>query len=249
MLISLFLLALPLMGNVESTLQEANASVQLGEKATAYEERMSALSHALYLYSQMQSEMSSPALNRVIGDLYFQLGEYSWAVLYYQRTLRDAPNDPRALTHLRMAQQKLGIADSSPAPKQQHALKKLFSALAKQKSFYFWAIILTFLICSLSIWFPYRLIHKMAACSAFALVLLLLNSIVFYYTAPLEGILIAPTGFYRAPDKNQPQLTTVPLFAGSKVDVLQTAADGDWIKIKSSEGLVGFIPSTSFRLI
>lgn len=249
MLIGMIFLALPLVGNLDGLVQEANASLQQGEKATAYEERKDALNHALSLYHVIEQTSPSPSLTRIIGDVYFQLGEYPWAVLYYQRTLKNEPQDPIAVAHLEAARQKLGIADHAPAAKEQNPFVKGFAALAGHDLLLFWAILLTFLACSFAIWLPSPFLRKAAGgCSVIAL-LLLINFTVFYYSAPLEGILIAPTGFYQAPGKNQPQLTSLPLLAGSKVNVLQLSADGEWLRITNDAGLIGYVPASALRLI
>ena len=249
MLIGMIFLALPLVGNLDSMVQEANASLQKGQEATAYEERKEALNHALSLYHVIEETTPSPSLARVIGDIYFQLGEYPWAVLYYQKSLKNGPQDSLAAAHLEIARQKLGIADHAPSAKQQNPFAKGFASLAGRGLLLFWAILLTFLACSLAIWRPSAVLRKVAGgCSVFTL-LLLINFTVFYYSAPLEGILIAPTGFYQAPDKNQPQLTSLPLLAGSKVNVLQLTADGEWLRITDDTGLIGYIPASALRLI
>lgn len=108
-------------------------------------------------------------------------------------------------------------------------------------------IFLAFITCSSTIWFRFSWIRKLAVASAFLLLIFLSNFLFYYYFTPLEGILIKTTGLYRAPDLNQAQLTNQPLLEGSKVEILQMTADGNWLKIANSTGVVGYIPTTSLR--
>jgi tetratricopeptide (TPR) repeat protein len=245
--VALFLV-LPLWGTQEEMLQEANASYQQGENATSFEERRLAFNRALHLFSLLEEKTPSPtpALNRAIGDSYFQLGEYAWAILYYQRAFKTDPHDPLLIDHLSKAQQKLGLPIDSSS--HQDTIKPILK-LSKQYELFFWIFLLTFLICSTLIWFPFSWSFKCAISSIFLLFLSLGGILFSYYSTPIEGILVTSTGFYRAPDWNQPQLTNYPLLAGSKVKILQMTSEGNWLKITNATDLIGYIPTAALRLI
>lgn len=105
---------------------------------------------------------------------------------------------------------------------------------------------LTFLIYSFSIWIPRSFIKKLALGSAILLVCLTSNTLFFYYTSPVEGILIKSTNVYRSPKWNDSQLKAAPILAGSKVQILQMTQDKNWLKIRDSDR-VGYIPTDSLR--
>lgn len=235
----------------EAIVQEANDAALKGEKATTYEERKLALNRALYLYSLAEQEVEAPSssLDRAIGDLYDQLEEYPWSILYYHRALNADPHDTLAADHLEKVRQKMGIPAAAQHPFYQNPFIHILESLTHQYYLMFWIIILVFLCYSLSLWLPLFWIKKITACISVLLALLLANSLFFYYSTPIEGIVIASSGFYRAPDKNEPQLTAHPLLAGTKVTVLQMTSKGEWVKITNSDGLVGYIPSMSLKLI
>lgn len=128
---------------------------------------------------------------------------------------------------------------------EQRALKKD----PLEHNLWFWFCLLTFLICSLAIWFSYRWLRKLAMSCAILVFLGLACLLFLHYFTPLEGILVKSTGFYRAPDEKQPQLTATPLSAGSKVRVLQMTSEKDWLKIEDATGVVGYIPTATLRLI
>ena len=249
-ILALFLI-FPLWSTPEEMLQKANNRYQQAILAKTYEDQKKGFNQALSLYTRLEQEIGSqiPALDQAIADSYFQLGEYAWAILYYHRALKTDPHNSLLLSHLEKSQQKLGITLDSPSTFIQKFLGESLFTLSQQLWLLFSIILFTLLFCSLAIWVSYPWIRKLVLCCVLMIFLMLSNLLFFYYFTPLEGILVTSTGFYRAPDWNQPQLTNLPLLAGSKVRVLQTSSEGDWLKISNSTGLVGYVPTTSLRLI
>lgn len=253
----LFILVLginPLWGNeAAASLQQANALYLKGEQAVTFEQRKQDFNQALSLYHHAEAQMSIiPAdLDSAIGDSYFQLGEYPWAILYYQRALKKDQKNHSVIVQLNKSYEKLGFP---PAPfpfytTTQKLLLEPFLSLPQRFELFFWSAFLTLLISSAVIWFPSTWMKKIAGLSTLILCFLLVNVLFSYYFLPLEGVIVSSTGFYREPDINQPQLTNDPLLAGSKVEVLLTTPKGDWLKITDSSGLVGYVPAMSIRII
>lgn len=237
----------PLWGSqLEETLEKANAYYQKGKQATSFEEQQRAFNQSLFLFNQLERETkgSIPNIHFMLADNYIQLREYPWAILYYQRALKQDPDNPLINSHLENIQKRLGLPTHPPSSFKQG----LFSLLYKS-NLLFWAILITFFTCSAAIWFSYPWIRKMAIISLMLLALLLCQFGFFYYSTPLEGILIHPSGFYRIPDENQSQLTDRPLLAGSKVKILQISENGDWLKIENANDVIGYLPTANLRLI
>ena len=226
--------------------QEADNNYQQGEQTTSYQERKLAFNKALFLlHDLVRKDFSSFNLDQALGDTYFQLGEYAWATLYYQRALKQNGHNVLLSAHLKQAQDKLSIPWIEN--QQLHLLTSLL-ALFRQTFFLWGAIALTFLAFSCAIWLPLSWVRRIAMSCAILTSLLFSNALIFYYSTPLEGILIQSTGFYRAPDQSQPQLTIDPLFSGSKVQILHMTQDGEWLKIKEKRR-IGYIPTHTLRLI
>lgn len=228
---------------IDKNLEEANQSYLQGEKATTFEERKTAFNHALLLYHQVEQTITSPSadLYRALGDTYFQINEYAWAALYYRRALKKEPQDQAAMNHLTLAQEKLGLSPPSISPS---------STILSQKWTVFGGmLLLTFLLTSATLWFSSSLLRHLAKMSLLFLFIPISSLIWFYYFTPLEALIITPTGFYREPRLDQPQLTHAPLLAGTSVFVLQTTDDGEWLKIVNTEGLMGYVPLASLRFI
>jgi len=243
------LLIFPFWGFSNEILEEANASYRQGEQGVTYQERKRAFNQALFLYHSLENQIPplGAPLDLMIGDTYFQFRQYPWAILYYQRALKKDPNNILTLSRLGKAEEKLHLPSSFPSVEQQ-GLRRVIS-LAQRSQWLFWVIFVTFLVCSYAIWVPSWLARTAAYGSAFFLLFLIGNALFAYYFTPLEGVLVQATVFYRAPDKNQPLLTHFPLREGSKVRILQMRPDGEWLKIESSAGSMGYIPAKTLRPI
>lgn len=225
--------------------QKANASYQQGINATSYQERKTAFNQALLLYQKLkQEDLQSADLDQALGDTYFQLGEYAWTILYYQKALKNGSVNALLPAHLKQAEEKLGL----PPLEQKESQIQPFFALAQNTSLLLIAIGVTFLVISCTIWLSFSWLRKLAIGCAIVLSFLLGNALFFYYFSPLEGVLIKTTGLYRAPDWNQPQLTNQPLLAGSKVQILQMTKEDNWLKIEYA-GTIGYIPTDHLRPI
>lgn len=241
-----FLLVLPMWGqSLEEKLQEAQVSYQLGVKATHYQERKLDFNKALFLYHALEKENPYSAdLDQALADTYFQLGEYAWAILYYERALKQGSQNVLLLPHLIQTQEKLGLPPSA----NQINRSGFFFFLSQQVNLLLGATFITFLAFSCLIWFPCSWLRKFSIFCSALLIFLLGNTLFFYYSTPLEGVIIKSSGFYRAPDWNQAQLKNQPLLAGSKVQILQMTEDRNWLKIEDA-GVVGYISTNHLRPI
>jgi tetratricopeptide (TPR) repeat protein len=253
-LFSLFfsLFVFPVWGTTPLFFQEANAYYQMGEKASTFEERRHAFNQALLLYSQAEQQIgtTSATLNHALADSYFQLGEYPWAILYYQRALKQDPRNALLKTLLEEAQQKAGLpVTSHQFTLTQQLLLVPFLSLSQRFEVFFWIALLTFLVYSTAIWLPYVGVQRLATACLILTCLGLVNLAYSYYFTPLEGIVVTTTGLYREPSEQQPQIANDPLLPGTQVHVLQALSDGNWLKIADSTGLIGYVPTSSLRLI
>jgi tetratricopeptide (TPR) repeat protein len=247
-LIHLFtLFYLPLWAETSATpIIEAQRAYQKGLQATTFELREEAFNQALTLYHQLsQSHERSSDLNRAIGDTYFQLEAYPWAILYYQRAIFSSDRDNTLLfNRLNKAYQTLGTP--SPPFNLPH---QSFLPSSTLYQLLFWSILFTLIILSVSIWNISSKLRYAALFSTMIIFLLLGNIVISYYLTPIEGIIVSSTGLYRAPSLGQPQLLEEPLLAGSKVQILQAISNGQWIKITLPSGLVGYVPFENMRII
>jgi hypothetical protein len=242
-----------LWGSTDKELDEANANYNLGEQATTYEAKKTAFNKALLLYSHLEETIKPPSsqLDQAIGDTYFQLGEYPWAILYYQRSLQQNLGQPLLLAQLEKTKKILGLPPDTP--KELHAWVKPLLSFFHRFHLLYLTLFITFVCISCAIWLPLSFIRKTAiACTFLSLVFLGIHGFE-YYSQPLEGILIQTSGFYRAPDKNQAQLTNQPLMGGTRVQIVQMTNHEVWLKIMRGDGTengtMGYVPTENVRPI
>lgn len=232
--------------STEKRMKDAQTYYQKGIQASHYQERKLAFNQALFLYESMKEEVpNSSDLNEALGNLYFELGEYPWAILYYRRALKNNLASSILSSHLIKAQQMLGLASTENQPQKK---KSVFYSLSQNVTFFLGCIALTFVTASLFIWFPSPALRKLTVVCSILMTGCLVNALFFYYFPPLEGILIKSSGFYRGADLNDSQLTHQPLPAGSNVQILEMTKEGNWIKINHA-GMMGYIPTDHLRAI
>lgn len=243
-LTSLFLL-LCLRGGAEDALIEDNHLK--GQKATTYAERKLELNRALEIDHQLleKEEIPSVKLDKNIGDIFFQLGEYPWAILYYKKALKDNPDDAVLLSQLELVQKKMGIFDAGQSLNKPAFLERL----AEKFDWFLEGSLLIFVILSLSIWFPFCWLRRAAFGLSVLFILFFGNMLFHFYFSPLNGILIQSSGLYRGPDKKQPLATSQPLLEGTEVEILQMTKEGEWLKVKHPNGKIGYLPTQNVRMI
>ena len=236
----IFIFFLSLVGSLqgeENPLSEDYQSYLAGENAKTFYQREIEFNKALSLYTEVTAENDKLYYN--IGNTFYQLGEYPFAILYYYRSLRLNPHDENTLYNLNQAQQKLGINS-----------QLTYSYIARPtlwETFFFLAC-LAILSFSLNLWLEAKYWKKFGYLLTFCSVLVLSYLSYLHYFEPVEGVLIHDSLVYRAAGNEFPIVTTLPLLSGLKVEIIEITQDGHWLKI-SSDGTIGYVPYIIIRII
>lgn len=257
LLLGMFCLGLLTSANIlaasemNAVLDEANRAYREGEQATTAVQRLKAFNQALSLYSSVEKEgLTSSYLDEAIGNSFSQLGEFPWAILYYRRALVQEPHRAALHTALESAQMTLGIEPGISRPWSERLLSfddRL--SLQKRASLFFWFTAAAIAAASWWIWKRTSLAMQIAKAFCIVAAVLFLNLLLSYYRSPIEAILVSPTGLYRGPDNEQPQLLEKPMFAGNALEVVDVESEGRWLKVKTADGTIGYIPFQAARLI
>lgn len=232
----------------EEKINKANELYRQGLQAKSLLERKHALNEALALYNQFETDKSQK-LFAIIGDIYYQLEEYSWAILYDYKALHLAKNK-EIEKHLLQAQKKLGFSQ----PTDRSYLNRIISlndliSTSQLYFLFFVALCAAFLFVSLFLWTSSLLIKNVAFAFSGIAGILFLNIVLSMYVVPFEGVLVYPSGLYREASMDKAQVTDIPLLKGMKVEILDMSEDGKWIKIIDSTGKIGFVPWNVIRII
>ncbi|MBG0782256.1 MAG: tetratricopeptide repeat protein [Bacteroidales bacterium] len=209
---------------------------------------------ALVVYRNIyEAGYTSAELLYNIGNTYYKLRQIPSAILFYERALKLAPNDPDIIHNLAIANSRI-IDKIEPVP--QLFFKNWWETFYKMFSADWWAIIsLIFLALFLSLLFIFiisenRSIRKVSFFSGLLILLITIGTFgmasqKYYYTKSInEAIVFTPT----ITVKSSPSASSVDLFVlheGTKVSLLDEV-DG-WKEIKIANGSVGWMPSESLK--
>lgn len=203
----------------------------------------------------LKKDYTSPELLYNIANSYFRLNKLGFAILYYEKALRMAPNDEDIQSNLRLARAKT-LDKIEEFPK--IFLTVWWDSLVSFLSFSAWSIVLLFLFWLLLLALGMYLIsnnlrlRRIGFYSSSILFALLIFIAVICYesykiqTNPNEGILITESEVVKqAPDIQSNDAFII--HEGIKFTVEDKV--NNWVKIKLIDGKVGWIPTAVFRII
>lgn len=184
-----------------------------------------------------------------LGNTYYQLQEYPWAILYYEKALALSPYDKEAAHHLKLSQKELSLAH--PPQTSWAVFLSFLPRFSLQKSLFLFGIclLLILLLSSFYLWMPFRFIAISRILSSCFAIIFFCYAVYANYFAPIEGILVKASFLYKGAGPNYPHAMESPLLSGEKVTVIDLTNDGKWIKISTSQGNIGYIYYETFRLI
>ena len=236
----------PLHASYEDSLAAAYSSYVKGERAETVAERRESFNESLALYTELESIIPSPdgRLSLNIGNCFFQLEEYGWAIYYYNKGLKLLPRDARIKKNLEIARQKAGLK----AEDEQAFFSLLMSSNEKWILFKFCFSILVFLM-SFLIWRRSKLVRRIAF--GFGGLIAILGLILGYsHTFPrVEGVFVRPAKLHRDAGEQYALVKGELLFQGEKVQIMDVMPDGKWLKISTSDGTMGFVPHSAIRIM
>lgn len=235
------------------TWKQADTAYSEGEKASSIAQRQESFNRALKLYEELETTydptFGDGRLYYNIGNTYFQLEQYPWAVLYYYRALALRPRDGRIEQNLEVAQNKLGLKpDDQISTIQKLLFFRTYLSLPEQLQL---LIVLGIILCvllSLRIWKPYSLKYPIYLVLILWIIMLVNVGYTRYY-APIEGVVLRSAALYRDAGEEYAKVSGKPILSGSKVQVVDVVQDGKWLKVLSPTGEVGYLPVTSISII
>lgn len=233
--------------------EAADAFYHKGEQAQTVAERREAFNQALRLYAKLEEnhpESRSAALYYNIGNVYFQLGEYPWAILNYYRALNLSPRNEKILRNLNITLEKIGLPEYKQIKPTSYLFffHNLLSFLERLQILAGLSLLILILL-SLYIWGVRYGIKKLLIVLLFCWVVMLLSICYSHYFSPIEGVLVENTALYRDAGEQYAKVSEKPIREGNKLTVLDVVHNGKWLKVLTPEGKVGYIPNKAIRII
>jgi len=174
-----------------------------------------------------------------IGNAFFRLEQYPWAVLYYARALKENPQNARAAEYLDLALQRLPGPNTPPTTQTpEHLFLWFFLVLAAAT-----------LLGSISIWRPALWLNALFGFFVLIAAGLLSYATIDHYFTPIPAVMVQSSPLYRSPDPEADTVGNAPVFAGSAIGVIEVSRRGAWFKVETSEGTIGYLPLKSLRII
>jgi hypothetical protein len=133
-------------------------------------------------------------------------------------------------------------------------IKKVFFfhyyfSLPERLTLFFLLSVSLIVLISFYIWFPAKWLTIFMAVNGAALVLMLGSILYTRYLAPIEGVLVHAAILYRDAGEEYAKVSDKPLPPGTKVEILDSRKQGDWLKITTQEGTLGYVKLDSIRVI
>jgi hypothetical protein len=221
-----------------------------GEHATSPSQRKAAFNDALTLYLKMESESPSAVLLYDIGNTYYQLHEYGYAILYYERALKENPRFSEAKTNLQIALNKVNIAPSELNFIQNYLLFFHYKLNHDEKATAVLVLLfLAFALLSVHLWMPQDVLKKLAYIALWVTLILFSSIIWADYLATPRAIVVRPVALRRDAGDQYAPIVGTPVLVGTSLSVISVKDDGNWLKVRTASGEVGYISKEYARTV
>ncbi|MEC7839238.1 MAG: tetratricopeptide repeat protein [Chlamydiota bacterium] len=233
---------------------ESNQNYFDAEAATTIAARKNQFNSALEGYLKMEQtydpRFGNGKLYYNIGNTYYQLEEYPLAVLYYYRAKHLRPFDSHVKTNLNVALSKLEL----PPAKENSAIAHIFFfhvllPLPVRLQLFFMIALSAVITISINVWKPTKKIKNAAIILGAMTTFLFLSLMYTYFLENPEAVVVKSTSMYRGAGKQFAPVNENLLKAGSKVVLLQSDQEGQWLKVEDENDVVGFVPHSNLRVI
>lgn len=222
-----------------------------GETATTVFERQQNFNNALQLYLDLEKTFdprySNGKLYYNIGNTFYQLGEYPFAILYYTRALA-LNGDARIRENLQTAQEKAHVKPPrfSASIIETLSLNKWLSVTSRLQ-FFGLSALGGFVFLSLFIWWNFPLLRVTGLVFSLIAAFFLLTILLDLFFGPQEAVLINGENLRKGASVEFASVIEEPLSAGTVVRVI--GQEKEWLKVVASDDKMGFVPEKSLRKI
>lgn len=240
--------------NPGTLLQQADTNYKKGEEATTIAQRKEAFNKSLATYTQLD-EMYHPIygngkLYYNIANNYYQLEQYPWAILYYYRAATLMPRNDSVQSNLKMTLSKLSLPAKSPAS----MWEKIFFfhyliSLPERLQILFGLTVIAIFAVSILVFRQIAFLKTATKIIVLGILVLLVSVGYTRYFEPIEAIIVHSGVLYRDAGEQYAKVSEQPVPSGSKVQVLDVLDNGNWLKIVTQNGEVGYISAANLRVI
>jgi tetratricopeptide (TPR) repeat protein len=254
LLFGLIIFAFHLSKQAAIPLDEAVKHYNEGVNAQDMIQRDTAFNKALSIYHSIERDYNpihgNGKLYNNIAQTYFQLELYPQAAYYFYQAQALAPRDKGVEERLDSTINKIGIkpADDGSIFRSVFFFHYYLS-LPERLLILFVSIFLIFLLASVYVWKEQHYLKGLIAL-LFLIALPFLGSVLYTkYMEPLAGVVVSPTMLYSGSDKKSTYVEQKPILGGNKIEVMDVVSKGEWLKIRTGDGKIGFVESQDVGLL
>lgn len=236
------------------SLYQAKISYEEAVKASNIIQREDNLNKVLSIYSTLEEKYQpiegNGKLYQHLGNVFLSLEQYPWAILNFYQAKLLRPRDQQIELHLNQALKKLNLPENAPPS----IFRKIFFlhyhlSLPERLQLLSLCTLILFGLLSLYIWKHLEFLKGMIAAIVLIWMIFFMSVIYTKYFESLEGVLVNAAMIHRGTNVDSPYVSSKPIMEGMKVEVLDVLNNGQWLKIRTSEGTLGYVDSGSIRLI
>lgn len=235
-------------------LKESAESYAAGEKSTTIASRTENFNKALVGFQKLEEEFKpvngTGKLYFNLGNTFYQLEQYPWAILNYYRALKLMPREDKVRQNLSIALSK--VQQPMPSPPsiwQKLFLTNVFLSVPETLQLLALFTLICLIIASLMIWTPSRWLTPLLLLALCPLLYFASSLVYQRYFAPLEAVIVKATPIYRDAGTQYARVQEEPLAGGQKVEILQLLPKDQWVKVSLPQGTIGYIPLENLRVI
>ncbi len=197
---------------------------------------------ALTLMQDLHGNITSTGnFNYNLGNVYFQLENYPWALFYYLKAREELPRNQEVKDNLSATLAKL----ETPSPLPHLWIPFSFAEELILTQLF---ILLALLFSSLRIWIKNIYYSYLAlGFTIFSSIALLFLAFQFYFS-PIYGVITEATFLYKNPLVNQERVFLDPLPPGTILQVIGEKEEGKWSEVANENGIVGYVLTTKILL-
>lgn len=221
------------------TVNEVYQAYQSGVDSSTVAGREVSFNKALQLMHQLDSE--SGELFYDIGNSYYQLEQYPWALFYYLKAQKELPRDREVQQNISATQQKLELPVETHQP-------WIPLSVSEELLIAQLLILMTTLFLSFRIWFKDRFLMPFSDVLLGITLVFLLFIGGQYYLTPIQGVLAQAAILYKQPESQSDRVFLDPLPPGTVLQIIGESEQGEWIKVTNEKGVVGYVQANKLLL-
>lgn len=210
-----------------------------GEKSPTIAGRQESFNQALKSLQELDVDTGEYYYD--LGNSYFQLEQYPWALFYFLKARKMLPRDAQVQQNIEATFQKLELHPMARSP-------WIPLSLQEELGIFQLLLLITTVLFSFRVWMRDEWLKPASRIALGLAVLFLLFIGSQHYFTPDQAVLAQAAILYKNAGTEYERVFLDPLPPGTILDIVGEANDGSWTKIVNKEGIVGYIQTDKLLL-